>query len=72
MDLAIAANQQDSLVSQLEFSLPSTASFALERRLVSAQSSGASQFAPDGNTVMRFNLTSAGLTPRRCACTRPW
>ena len=59
MDLAIAANQQDSLASQLSFELPSTASYALERRLVSVQSSGASQFAPGGNTVMRFNLTSA-------------
>ena len=59
MDLAIAANQQDSLASQLSFELPSTASYALERRLVSVQSSGASQFSPLGNTVMRFNLTSA-------------
>ena len=59
MDLVVAGTD-DSLVEQLSFKLPSTASYATERRLVSAFPSGASQFAPDGVRVARFVLTGEG------------
>ena len=58
MDLAIAAGQQDSLMEQLSFSLPSVATYARERRLVQVMPAGANTFAPNGNQVMTFNLTS--------------
>ena len=58
MDL-IVAGQDDSLISQLEFKLPSTSTFAVERRLVSAYPSGASLFSPNGVRVARFTLTSS-------------
>ena len=58
MDLIIAG-QDDSLIDQLSFKLPSTSSFAQERRLVSAHPSGASLFSPDGVRVCRFTLTSS-------------
>ena len=56
MDLVVAGTD-DSLVEQLSFKLPSTASYANERRLVSAYPSGASQFSPDGVRVARFVIT---------------
>ncbi len=58
MDLVVAGSE-DSLVEQLSFKLPSTASYTTEHRLVSAYPSGASQFAPDGVRVARFTLTSS-------------
>ena len=58
MDLVVAG-QDDSLIDQLSFKLPSTSSYATERRLVSAHPSGASLFAPDGVRVARFTLTSS-------------
>ena len=58
MDLAIAAGQNDSLIEQLSFSLPAVATYARERRLVQIQPQGANTFAPNGNQVMSFNLTS--------------
>ena len=56
MDLVVSGTD-DSLVEQLSFKLPSTASYANERRLVSAYPSGASQFSPDGVRVARFVIT---------------
>ena len=56
MDLVVSGTD-DSLVEQLSFKLPSTASYANERRLVSAFPSGASQFSPDGVRVARFVIT---------------
>ena len=58
MDLAIAAGQNDSLISQLSFQLPAVATYARERRLVQVMPTGANTFAPDGNQIMTFNLTS--------------
>ena len=58
MDLAIAACQQDSLIDQLSFSLPSVATYARERRLLQVVPAGANTLAPNGNQVMTFNLTS--------------
>ena len=58
MDLAIAAGQNDSLIEQLSFSLPAVATYARERRLVQVMPQGANTFAPAGNQVMTFNLTS--------------
>ena len=58
MDLAIAAGQNDSLIQQLSFSLPAVATYARERRLVQIMPAGANTFAPNGNQVMTFNLTS--------------
>ena len=60
MDLAIAAGQNDSLISQLSFQLPAGATYAKERRLVQVMPQGANTFAPDGNQVMTFNLTDNG------------
>ena len=60
MDLAIAAGQNDSLISQLSFQLPAVATYAKERRLVSVQPQGANTFSPAGNQVMSFNLTNNG------------
>jgi hypothetical protein len=57
------------LIEQLSFKLPSTASYAQERRLVSAYPSGASQFAPDGVRVARFVLTGENwLDPSSLRC----
>jgi len=58
MDLAIAAGQNDSLISQLSFQLPAVATYARERRLVQVFPQGANTFAPAGNQVMTFHLTS--------------
>ena len=58
MDLAIAAGQNDSLISQLSFALPAVATHARERRSAQVQPQGANTFAPAGNQVMTFNLTS--------------
>ena len=58
MDLAIAAGQNDSLIEQLSFSLPAVATYARERLLVQVLPQGANTFAPNGNQVMTFNLTS--------------
>ena len=58
MDLAIAAGQNDSLIEQLSFSLPAVVTYARERRLVQDMPQGANTFAPNGNQVMTFNLTS--------------
>ena len=58
MDLAIAAGQNDSLIEQLSFSLPAVATYARERRLVQVMPQGANTFAPNGNQVLTFNLTS--------------
>ena len=58
MDLAIASGQQDSLIDQLSFSLPSVATYARERRLLQVMPAGANTFAPNGNQVMTFNVTS--------------
>ena len=60
MDLAIAAGQNDSLISQLSFQLPAVATYARERRLVQVMPQGANSFSPQGNQVMTFNLTSNG------------
>ena len=60
MDLAIAAGQNDSLISQLSFQLPAVATYARERRLVQVVPQGANTFAPNGNQVMTFNLTNNG------------
>ena len=56
MDLVVSGTE-DSLIEQLSFKLPSTSSYAQERRLVSAFPSGASQFSPDGVRVARFVIT---------------
>ena len=56
MDLVVASSD-DSLIEQLSFSLPSTASYATERRLVSFYPSGASEFAPNGVRVARLVLS---------------
>ena len=70
MDLVISGTD-DSLIDQLSFKLPSTASYAQERRLVSAYPSGASQFSPDGvRRVARFVLTGENwldCSTLRCA-----
>ena len=58
MDLAIAAGQNDALIDQLSFELPAVATYARERRLVQVMPQGANTFAPNGNQVMTFNLTS--------------
>ena len=58
MDLAIAAGQNDSLIEQLSFSLPAVATYARERRLVQVMPQGANTFAPNGNQVLTFNVTS--------------
>ena len=58
LDLAIAAGKNDSLISQLSFQLPAVATYARERRLVQVMPQGANSFAPDGNQVLTFNLTS--------------
>ena len=58
MDLVIAANETDNLVQQLTFHNPPTARYAWERRLVQIMPQGANSFAPNGNQVMMFNLTS--------------
>ena len=58
MDLAIAARQNHSMIEQLSFSLSSVATYARERRLVQVMPQGANTFAPNGNQVMTFNLTS--------------
>ena len=60
MDLAIAAGQNGSLISQLSFQLPAVATYAKERRLVQVMPQGANTFASDGNQVMTFNLTNNG------------
>ena len=60
MDLAIAAGQNDSLISQLSFQLPAVATYAKERRLVHVMPQGANTFAPNGNQVLTFNLTNNG------------
>ena len=60
MDLAIAAGQNDSLISQLGFQLPAVATYAKERRLVQVMPQGSNTFAPGGNQVMTFNLTNNG------------
>ena len=60
MDLAIAAGQNDSLISQLSFQLPAVATYAKERRLVHVMPQGANTFSPNGNQVMTFNLTNNG------------
>ena len=71
MDLAIAAGQTDSLISQLSFQLPAVATYARERRLVQVMPQGANTFAPNGNQVMTFNLTfkTVGWTLQVCGCT---
>ena len=58
MDLAIAANNNNTLIEQLTFSLPEQSTYARERRLVQVMPTGSNTFAPNGNTVMTFNLTS--------------
>ncbi len=58
MDLAIAAGQNDSLIEQLSFSLPAVATYARERCLVQVMPQGANTFAPNGNQLLTFNLTS--------------
>ena len=58
MDLAIAANDNDTLIEQLTFSLPEQSTYARERRLVQVMPTGANTFSPVGNQVMTFNLTS--------------
>ena len=58
MDLAIAANDNDTLIEQLSFSLPEQSTYARERRLVQVMPQGANTFAVNGNQVMTFNLTS--------------
>ena len=68
MDL-IVAGSDDSLIEQLSFKLPSTASYAQERRLVSAYPSGASEFSPNGVRVARFVLTGENwLDPASLRC----
>lgn len=68
MDLVISGTN-DSLIDQLSFKLPETASYAQERRLVSAFPSGASQFSPDGVRVARFVLTGENwLDPATLRC----
>ena len=51
MDLAIAAGQNDSLISQLSFQLPAVATYARERRLVQVMPQGANTFAQPGYDV---------------------
>jgi hypothetical protein len=63
MDLVVASNTEDSLIDQLSFKLPSTASYGTERRLVSGFPSGASEFSPNGVRVARFVLTGEWLDP---------
>ena len=52
MDLVVDSNSQDELLEQLSFKLPGSASYAQERRLVSAYPPGASTFAANGVKVM--------------------
>ena len=56
MDLVISCGD-DKLVDLISFQLPSTASYATERRLVAAFPTGASQFEPSGVPVMRVHIT---------------
>ena len=49
MDLAIAANDNDTLIEQLTFSLPEQSTYARERRLVQVMQTGANAFSPAGN-----------------------
>ena len=58
MDLALAANDNESLINQLSFQPPPIASYARERRLVQIQPQGANTFSPNGNQVMTFSLSS--------------
>ena len=68
MDLVVSGTGS-TLIEQLEFKLPSSSSYALERRLVSAYPSGASQFSPDGVRIMRFVLTGENwLDPATLRC----
>ena len=55
MDL-ILSGSEESLLSSLDFSLPPTANFVQNRRLVSYYPSGASNFSPQGVRVARFNI----------------
>ena len=58
MDLAIAANDNETLIDQLSFQPPPIATYARERRLVQIQPQGANTFSPEGNRVMTFSLSS--------------
>ena len=58
MDLAIAANDNETLIDQLSFQPPPIATYARERRLVQIQPQGANTFSPNGNQVMTFSLSS--------------
>ena len=58
MDLAIAANDNETLIDQLSFQPPPIATYARERRLVQIQPQGSNTFSPNGNRVMTFSLTS--------------
>jgi len=58
MDLAIAANDNETLIDQLSFQPPPVATYARERRLVQVMPQGANTFSPNGNQVLTFNLTS--------------
>jgi len=58
MELFVDSNSQDEFLEQLSFKLPGGgASYAQERRLVSAYPTGASTFASNGVKVMRFDVT---------------
>ena len=58
VDLAIAANDNETLIDQLSFQPPPIATYARERRLVQIQPQGANSFSPQGNQVMTFSLSS--------------
>ena len=58
MDLAIAANDNETLIDQLSFQPPPVATYARERRLVQIQPQGANTFSPNGNQVLTFSLSS--------------
>ena len=58
MDLAIAANDNETLIDQLSFQPPPVAMYAREKRLVQIQPQGANTFSPNGNQVLTFSLSS--------------
>ena len=54
----IAANTEDTLVDELDFSLKNSASYIQSRRFSSFFPAGGNSYSPNGVKVIRINLTS--------------
>lgn len=68
MEHALSASQEQMLAS-LDFSLSPSASYVIQRTSTSFYPSGASEMAPNGNQVVRFQLTSESfLDPETIRC----